>query len=224
MTLLPAEFVMPDSKLLDPNKVGYQKPVYGNVGAQYVEFSTHSRFSGVDSLDQNKEVYRKVDICKIRNDKQSVAVIRVNDLTPKQKREMAGIYEQWMTQKDSTDTRIMQWEAISEDDKAFLIQAGVQTVEQLNAFEGEDIFRLGPVAKEFKAAATRHLITKNGDKKAEQSEDIKLILEENRKLRELVEKRDADYFAAQAAKVETAPAKKSVAWGKKKELTETQGE
>lgn len=176
------------------------KPMFGSIGEQSVEFKMHREYSGADSKEQNREVYRDVEVCVIRNDKFCSAGIMTKDLSPQQKIDLAPIYEQFRSQKDSTDTRIIDWVAVSDQEKAQLMQAGVFTVEQLHAFTDDNAYKLGPNEKDFRERAERHITSKQ-NAKDETKQELLRLMEENAALkRQAADKQDA-YFAAESQKV-----------------------
>lgn len=192
---IPENFVLPDVSKISPTGPSVVRPVYGNLGSQYVRFYTHKEYSGADSTRQDIEVYRTVEICEIQNDKFSKAAIRVSDLTPQQQIDLAPLYEQFKTQRDSNATQVMQWDAVTENEKVLLLSAGICTVEQLNALSKEETFRLGVGAESFMERAKRHLAAKEATKSSDRTAEMQLLAEENRKLKEKLKEKESAMFA-----------------------------
>jgi hypothetical protein len=173
------------------------RPTFGHIGSQSVEFKIVKEFSGADSMAAGQEISREKEVCVIKNDKFCSAAILPKDLSLKQKHELAGLYEQFRSQKGSTDTRIAEWQAITDQERGFLLGSGIYTVEQLHAVDAAESYKLGPAGDDLKKRASWHMKTKNEETSAPMTE-IQLLLKEKAELKAKAEKAEADYFALQA--------------------------
>lgn len=221
MTTLPAELIRPKG-FEQTDSPHVMKPTFGSVGSQYVRFHVHLEYSGSDSEAKGIEVKRPIELCEIQNDKFTRVPIRVNDLSPRQKVELAPLYERFKSQKDSNETSIADWEAITDMEKGLLMTSGVYTVEQLDAFGDEELYKLGPSGKDLKLRASRHVRAKRGpdvDKVEELRREMQLIIEENKRL----QAKEHEYFARaekRATLEAITPVKKKGGRPKKQKTTE----
>lgn len=176
------------------------KPTFGSMGSQFVEFKVHKEYSGADSVKANVEVNRHVEICLIQNDKFSKVPLRMNELSPKQKIELSQMYERFKSQKDSSDTSVLDWDALTYDEKAFLGSAGIWTVEQLHSLGEHEQYKLGPAYADLKERAKRHIDSKPGSKVAERKREMELLMEEKRKDRERIKELEDRLFRLEETK------------------------
>lgn len=173
------------------------RPTFGNIGSQSVEFKVIKEFSGADTQAAGKEISHEKEVCIIKNDKFCSAAILPKDLSLRQKHELAGLYEQFKSQKGSSDTRIAEWQAITDQERGFLLASGIYTVEQLHAVDAAESYKLGPAGADLKKRAEWHMKTKNEEASSPMTE-IQLLLKEKAELKAKAEKAEADYFALQA--------------------------
>lgn len=188
------------------------KPVFGSLDNLYCEFRIHKEFSNAESKLAGKEVQREMEVLMIQTDRFSRVPLKVGDpakgivgeLTPEMQFKTAELYERFKTQKDSTDTLIYHWEAVSDMEKGQLASLGIYTVEQLHKMPEADIFRLGPGGKDLWERAGRHVATKKENDVGESRRELELVMDENRRIREKQEHSEKRYFEMQAqlAKVE----------------------
>lgn len=188
---------------------GTLKGVVGNIGHQSVRFEVHKVFNEALSAKTGLEVRDEIPLALFKNDAFNEVPVRVKDLSKKQIEDTQDLYNRFMLQKDSTDTVILEWDAIDERDRRRLDGQDIRSVEQLANWPEAQIFQLGPGGRDLVAKAKRHVLSKNGGK-SEDREDFEKLMEENKRLREQNEKRDADYFAMQArlAELENATKKR----------------
>lgn len=191
----PEGFVIPTIGL-ESGSLGVLRAVTGSVGTQSVKFYIHKVYNPKKSKELGREYYDEHEMADFKNDPYSTASIRVSDLSDKQKFETAQLYERFKSQSQSGETSIAEWPAVNESDKIRLAMLGIHTVEQLRAFENnQQIFRLGPGAKELVEAAKRHCIAKYGETSTDEDrKERQLILEENKALREQSKQREEEYF------------------------------
>lgn len=182
---------------------GVLKAVSGSLGALPVRVFTHAVYDDLGSIQAGQEVKKELVMVGIKNDRFTECCIAEQDLDMQQRIELAPLLERFRTQKDSTETAIENWDAISEQEKAFLLKMGIQFVEQMAAYPDSMVGRMGKVGIALKEKAVRHMTGKA--KRAEQEEQLQelaLIREERerdaRRLQELEEKYHA-LLAAQSA-------------------------
>lgn len=209
----PEGFVAPNIKLQSTNNPLVLKPTFGSIGSQYVRFELHEVYDASKSDVADIEVKEQIEICLIQNDKFTRCPIRIKDLSPAQRVALAPLYERFKTQKDSKDTAIFDWDAISDLDKTLLASVGVFTVEQLESFKEEEAYKIGPAHKELRAKAARHLKTKRMNdpewKDREQKEELALLRKEKEELAARLAKLEEDYFAREAAKAKEEESSRS---------------
>lgn len=198
------------------------KPTFGSIGRQYVRFELHEAYSSEDSLAQGKEVKRPVEICHIQNDKFCTAALRVggkpgvsSELTAEQQRVLAPLYERFKTQKDSNETDVLVWDAVSENEKRLLAASGVYTVEQLASYSDEDLFRLGPAGQELRERGRRHMVTKQEKApdhtaeiarlRAEHAEELERIRQKSEAESERLRRLEAAYYAREESASADSP-------------------
>lgn len=194
------------------------KPTYGRLGMLPAVFKVEEVYSASDSVEAGEEIKRKVEICEIHVDKFSKVPLRVANVTAKvdnegkpildqhgkpvmcrikseltrdQEIKLAPLYEQFKKQKDSTDTSIVSWQAINDNERNMLGQLGIWSVEQLNAIPQYDRYKLGPAGEELWERSERHRVAKEGRKQREATDEMLMVLEENKKARlEMAEMRE----------------------------------
>lgn len=188
---------------------GLRKPSFGNIGSQSVEFRTIREFSGKLTGEVGKEVYNDKDVCIIKNDKFCSAAILYSDLSYQQREDLANAYDAFKSEKESTDTRIIEWQAITDQEKGSLLAAGIFTVEQLQAFNASEMHKLGPNAQSLKARADMHLATKREEARSSIDPEIQLLMQEKALEKERAEAQEQAYFAAQERIAELEAALKS---------------
>lgn len=177
------------------------KPTFGTVGSQYVRFRQHFKYCGAASEEQRKEVYASIDVCEIHNDKFTKAVIRVKDLSPKQRVELAQLYERFKTQKDSTETEVISWDAATEMEKALMISVGAYTVESVHATPESEAYKFGPDYKDLKERARRHVERKQGSSRSEEmATELQLVMQHNAELERKLKEAEELYFQSEQAK------------------------
>lgn len=186
------------------------KAVTGSTGTQAVKFYIGKIYDEAASINLNIEAHKEVELVEFMNDPRSSYVCRVKDMTTEQRIRTQPLYDRFLTQKGSDETMIEAWEILQEAEKIEMLMNGINTVEQLASFEDHDIARLGSGGKLLRDKARRHIAGKHKNDRVDQSAQMQLIAEENRKLREESEKREQDYFALQArlATLEAATVKR----------------
>lgn len=201
-----------------------RKPVFGSLDSLFCEFRVHQEFSEADSRKAGKEVKKEVEVLLIHTDRFSVVPKRVgspdskmpSELTPEMQFKTAALYERFKTQKNSTDTLIYEWEALSSMEKSQLISLGIMTVEQLHKMPKHELYRLGSGGLALWERAERHVKTKKENDPSESRRELELVMEENRAIRMKQEDAEKRYLALQEqiARMEReqankAPAKKN---------------
>lgn len=192
----PEGFIIPTIGQNTAN-VGVMKAVSGSVGTQAVRFYIHQQYDAQMSKLADREVYVPVEMCGFKNDRYTETAIRVQDLTPIQRLQTQELYERFKSQTESGETPIEAWDQLVDSEKVQMLMAGIKTVEQLARFEEHDFYRLGVGGKELAARAKRHLAGKEHKKIQASSEEMLLVIEENKRLREEFERRDAEYLGLQ---------------------------
>lgn len=203
---LPAQLIT-NFEFKDTSNPLVKKPVVGSAKGMYTRFEIHKEYSGEASKEAGKESFRPIEVCRIRTDRFSEPAIMVKDLSVEQKMSLAQLYEQFKSQKNSSETSIFEWQAISDQDKAFLGGAGIFTVEQLASLEKEQRYTLGINAEEYHQKANMHLITKNETNEFGNAQIQALLREKEEMAARLKRFEDAE-FERHATAVET-PKKKS---------------
>jgi hypothetical protein len=205
--MLPAELLR-TSNFQATSDASVYKPIYGSLGSMFAEFRVHEEYLGGESARVGREVKRPVEIVIIQSDKFSRVPKRVgnwetgeaSELSRKEQIDLAPLYERFKAQKDSTDTNILNWEAVTDMEKGHLAQLGIWTVEQLHNMQEHERFRLGPGWKDLHDRAVRHIATKRGDdERSERERELELLREENRKLAEKQKESEERYFELQAS-------------------------
>lgn len=199
----PEGFIIPTTGISTGN-AGILKAVTGAIGTQAVRFYVHKVYNAKKSEELGYEFYDDVELCGFKNDKYAETAIMVKDLSMKQKMDTARIYERFKTQKDSTDTPLEKWAVISESQKAFYLQMGIHSVEQLASFQEHELFRLGPDGKNVRDLALRHINGKELKKQEDRNKEMELVIKENRVMSEKIKKLEEAYFASQAEKAAQA--------------------
>ncbi len=190
----PAEFKIPTIGQ-ETNQGGILRAVTGNLGHQRVQFRLEKKYNAKRSAAEGKEVYDQIEVAVFKNDPYSESVVWVKDLSNEQRLATMPLYERFLTQKDSSDTLIENWDAAHDSEKLQLAMLGISTVEQLGSWPSAQIFRLGNGGAELVERAKRHLDTKAGNRASQDNAELLRVIEENRQLRELDKKREDDYFA-----------------------------
>lgn len=211
--MLPENLIIKPVSFEQTLQPGVLKPTYGSLGSQYVRFHVHKEYNGADSTVAGKEVYRPIEVCEFQNDRFTRCPIRVKDLSAKQKVELAPIYERFRTQKESDETAVTEWDAVTDLEKGFLMTAGVYTVEQLGKFEDTELHRLGPGGTDLRLRARRHMRTKE-DAKPKAADELKNEIallraekeDQNARMKALEEKFFKQEAEKAAAKKEAASA------------------
>lgn len=118
------------------------------------------------------------------------------------------LYQRFIDQKDSDETQLEEWELLTEGERLQLFVGGINTVEQLAGYDDNQIHRLGIGAVALKARAQQHVAAKKPQ--GPSTDELIMIAEENKKLRQEAAERDQAFFAMQErlAKLESAKAPK----------------
>lgn len=205
---VPAELVKPTG-FQDTDNALIKKPTFGSIGTQYVRFEDHFEFDEKKSAELGREVKNKVELCLIQNDKFTRCPVRVNDLSLPQRVALASLYERFKTQKDSKETPVFEWDAVSDIEKTLLATCGVFTVEQLDKFIEEDAYKLGPSAKSLRERAHRHMVTKNANdpdfKAKEAASEMALLRKEKEEQAARIKVLEEKMFAREAEKANLEP-------------------
>lgn len=184
-----------------------RRPMFGSIGSQSVEFRTEKIYNEPDSVKEGREVFRDVELCYIRSDRFSNVPLRVADpekgikgeLSREQEVALTNLYSSWKDHKDSGETNILDWKAISRGDMANLAHLGFWTVEPIAKIGDYELHRLGPGGADLREKARRHVRSKLGDKALESESEMHLLRQEMEELKaQLVEKQEAE-FAKHAA-------------------------
>lgn len=162
------------------------KPTAGSMGSLRAKFDIARIYSGKDSERMNKEVYKEVELCYIAADEFSDVPLRVGsqdgriacELSEAQLHDLAPLRERFLQQKDSTDTMIFDWEALSDSEKVRLGKSGIWSVEQIFNLPAEQRFRLGPGADDLYQRAERHMVTKKENSPDEAKKELELLREQ----------------------------------------------
>lgn len=184
------------------------KPVFGAIGTQAVRFFIGKSYNQAKSQLSGVETYDAEEMCEIQNDKFAKYTPRVRDLDNKQLMDLGALLQQFREQKDSKDTQIVGWMVITENERAFLINSGVYTVEQLAAFDpNQDSYRFGREGKTLIEKARQHIAGKSLDKAKEREDEYQLLLKEVSELRKAQKMREELYLEDQVARAmaESAP-------------------
>lgn len=215
------------------------KPVYGNLGPLPTEFRIAEEYVASDSEYLGVEVTRKKVVALIHSDRFSKVPLAVeadngemrdregnvvldhrgkvvrkrirSELSPSQARALAPLYERFKNQKDSTDTKIVDWQAAREDEKEFLASLGIWTVEQLREIPEHDRYKLGPDGNELWGRADRHFLSKESKKREAATEEMLAVLEANKAMKQQNDALQEQMYAMQAQIAEMAgkPSKQS---------------
>lgn len=194
---------------------GVLKAVAGSVGAQATRFFVHRLYDAKATELEKREVLTPHEMVGFRNDPFAEFTCKVKDMTPKQKLVTQQLYERFKSQKDSTDTPVEVWDAISEWEKVQLIQSGILTVEQITAYQDHELYKLGPGGKDLRERAKWHVNAKNPAQ--DNKQEMLLVIEENRKNAERLKQMEDELIKMQAALAEKEQTKRR---GKTQEQTE----
>ena len=200
MDYIPEGLVVAANGFENTANPNVKKPTYGALGSMFVEFRVHKEYSGSESKLKKKEVYKPVEIVLIKSDKFSFTPKRITELSTKERIDLAPLYEQFKSQKDSNDTSIFQWQAVNDHERSYLSSQGVYSVEQLANYRDEELYRLGPGGVELRERAVRHQVTKNESKKESESELLKTLRAEKEALAAKNKQLEAALFAREEAK------------------------
>lgn len=225
--MIPSEFKMPEFTLANalgkgawtPTAFnGVQKAVAGSVGSMYAEFRVHEEYSGADSILQDREVKRPVEICLIKTDRFSVVPLRVgklptaedrrmirSEMTRQQEIDLSPLYERFRSQRESTDTSIFTWEAVNDMERGHLGGLGVFTVEQLHNTPKEQRYRFGPAGEELWTRADRFIRTKKENDPDEKKKELELLRAEREANGRRIEELERKYLELQEMKMRGAP-------------------
>lgn len=177
------------------------RPTYGSLGSMFAEFKVHERYSGKLSQQTGTETTQPIEVCIIQTDRFSRVPKRVTELSRKESIDLAPLYERFKSQQGSTDTSILEWNAVSDVEKVHLGQLGIWSVEQLHNLPEHERYRLGPGGNELWVRAERHVLGKEAKvakETAEAKKELHLLAEENKKLREQLEARVEKSFERHA--------------------------
>jgi hypothetical protein len=150
------------------------RPVYGSSKNMNVSIETLRVYNEDQSEKTGKEVYEDVTVAMIRTDKYSCVPVRVSQLSREMTRDLAHLIEAHKEQKDVDELRIMDWQAISSQDKKFILDMQVYTVNQLSYFPKTEAYKLGPMGARLIELAERHVET-NAKEKREKEESLETV-------------------------------------------------
>jgi len=193
----PEQFIIPTMGE-GTSQRGIMKAVAGSSGTQQIKFFVHKIMDGKATEIANAETYKPVEMVSFRNDALSSYTCRIQDMTQEQRIKSGPLYERFMNGKDSTDTQIEDWDMLNENEKIGLIQLGVVTVEQAAAYQDHEVYRLGIDGKNVRDKAIRHVRGKEVSKEQSWSEEMRAMVEENRKIKAEIEAAKDAYYALQA--------------------------
>lgn len=181
MTFLEG-FRMPDvgQQTITP---GVLKAVSGSLGALPVRVYKHREYDDLNSALSGVETQREIVMIGIKTDRYTEVAIAEHDLDYKKRAELAPLLDRFYTQRDTHETLVEMWEAISESERVVLGSLGIQSVEQLAATPDGLLSRLGKLGQGLKEKAVRHLAGKaKSDEAQERAEEMRLLREENERL------------------------------------------
>lgn len=203
----PENFVIPTVGS-NTQTSGVLKAVASAVGAQSVRFYVGKIYDGESSKKLNKETYKPVEMVSFKNDPYSSYDCMVKDMDMEQRIKTQELYQRFIDQKDSDETQLEEWELLTEGERLQLFVGGINTVEQLAGYDDNQIHRLGIGAVALKARAQQHVAAKKPQ--GPSTDELIMIAEENKKLRQEAAERDQAFFAMQErlAKLESAKAPK----------------
>lgn len=201
---IPRELVVNATSFADTlDSALVKKPAFGNLGSLRVEVRTHEEYLGVESAREKKEVVRKTDIFLIKADQFSNVPKRFGELNPMERVELQPIYDRFKEQRDSSDTAIVDWQAISESERLLLMAQGFHSVEQIVALPVEQHYKLGHGAEDLYGRARQHMAAKMEKRNTSDNEKVQHLLAEVARLsRENEEIRNGEFerHAAKAKK------------------------
>ena len=203
----PENFVIPTVGSTTQTS-GVLKAVASAVGAQSFRFYVGKIYDGESSKKLNKETYKPVEMVSFKNDPYSSYDCMVKDMDMEQRIKTQELYQRFIDQKDSDETQLEEWELLTEGERLQLFVGGINTVEQLAGYDDHQIHRLGIGAAALKARAQQHVAAKKPQ--GPSTDELIMIAEENKKLRQEAAERDKAFFAMQErlAKLEAAKAPK----------------
>lgn len=200
--MIPSELIIEPTKFENTSNPHVLKPVYGSMKGVTAQFCIHDEYSGSASEKEGIEVRRPVELCMIRTDKFSNIPLRMNELSPQQKIDLASLYERFKKQASSTETNVLEWDAVSDQERVHLGSLGCWTVEQLYNTPKEERYKFGPGGDDLWNRADRHMKAKGKDPASEQRKELDLVLEENKKLSARMKELEEKYFAEQMKRAE----------------------
>lgn len=204
----PSEFIIPTVGESTGNN-GVLKAVSGAVGTQAVKFLIEGIYDGEASKATNMEVRKPMEFVEFKNDPFSSYKCRVSDMTQEQRIRTGALYEQFKTNKDSTDTPLDAWDMINENERIALLNNNIFTVEQITHFKDHEVYRLGIDGKNLRDRAVRHVNGKEAAKQSNLNDEMRAILEENKKLKLEMEEAKELYYKMQEELSSKAPKKPS---------------
>jgi hypothetical protein len=151
------------------------RPVFGADGTMSMNFELHQVYNGAKSEKAGEEKYDTSELCMRRPDKYTKVATRVNDLSRVDFAKYAPLFERFKTQKDSTDTLLVNWQAITPNERLVLESLTIMTVEQLANYEESDLYKLGRDGKDMWERAKRHVATKRKDTKVASSGEVETL-------------------------------------------------
>lgn len=153
------------------------------------------KVEAMDKIDEKA----KDDVLKVLKRSGIVRGRVTGELSKKQEVELAGLYERFRTQKDSTDKSIFDWEAVNTMERGFLAQCGVFTVEQLFHTPQEQRYQFGPGGEDLWIRAERYMKAKQGSASmpAEIREELAALRAERERQAKTNAERDAEYLKMQ---------------------------
>lgn len=193
------------------------KVVYGSLKDISVKLENHREYSEEKSKVAGREVYDQVDLVKFKLDKFSDVPVTLNELSHKQKRELAPLIDSLQNKTDdSHETKIIDWPAISAMEKQYIMQNGVFTVEQLSHVNDAEAYKYGPSGRELFSKSRVHVATKQQERKEKEEglESVKTLRAELEAMKQKIAAQEQQK-AAQPEKVdilelEVSKAKKKV--------------
>lgn len=160
------------------------RPVYGSLKSMNVQVETLRVYNEDKSNKSGVESYTDEEVVFFQTDKYSKVPVRVSKLSREYSRDLGHLIQAHREQKDIDELKIMDWQAIGGQEKRFVLDMQVYTVNQLAHFPKTEAHKLGPDGRRLIELAERHVATKEAEKKEkeEASEAVKILRAQNEEL------------------------------------------
>lgn len=142
----------------------------------------------IDSLSDDDEKIKKQVISNLRRTGVTKGAIRC-EMSKKLQMDLAPLYKRFQEQKGSTDTHLNEWQAVTDQERGFLMSVGIYFVEQLYHTPEHQRSNLGPAGSEMWERSERFMKAKE---RASETDERRAEMAALREEREKQSRRAAD--------------------------------